>query len=275
MSGWVKVGLWLTGVIAVAALCLYVFARWYFGVLFPTMDYQPPQLPSDMSRPAILVFNKANGFVHIDAIPAGNSMLTDIAARNGWSIYLTDKGAVMNAEQLAQFDVVVWNNTSGTTLTGDQQEAFRQWLENGGGFVGIHAAGGDLWYTWDWYVDDLLGAQFTGHTMSPQFQDAQLIKPVQNPITGHLPERWGIPQEEWYAFDRNPGATGSTVLLALDESSYLPGNSAMQGEHPSTWQHDIKGGRVFYTAIGHHGKTYSIPEYRQLIEQGIRWSGRF
>ena len=52
---------------------------------------------------------------------------------------------------------------------------FKGWVEAGGGFVALHGAGGDPSYKWQWYVDNLIGAQFTGHTLSPQFQQGRLV----------------------------------------------------------------------------------------------------
>lgn len=273
MTRTAKVSIWLVGILALLALVAWLSLRWYMGVLFPSLDRVPPRLPDDLSRPAVLVFHKANGFVHTEAIPAGNALLDELARENGWSVYFTENGAVMNPEQLARFDVVVWNNTSGTTLTREQQSVFKAWLEDGGGFVGIHAAGGDFWYQWDWYADELLRARFTGHTMAPQFQDAELYRPEATELTTHLPEPWVVRQEEWYAFDRNPRTEGSDMLLVLDEASYQPGRSSMPGEHPITWRHSVGEGRVFYTAIGHRAETYAVPEFRELIERAVRWAG--
>jgi hypothetical protein len=59
---------------------------------------------------------------------------------------VTENGAVMDKDQLAKFKVVVWNNSSGDTLTTDQREAFKTWMENGGSCVGTHGAGGDPKY---------------------------------------------------------------------------------------------------------------------------------
>lgn len=264
---------WILGSLTVLALVGYLAARWYMGVLLPPLDHTPPALPT-LERPAILVFHKANGFVHREALPKANAVLEAIAREAGWSVFLTDNGAVMNPGQLARFDAVVWNNTSGTTLTAEQQQAFRAWIEGGGGFVGLHAAGGDPWYQWPWYVDTLLGAQFIGHTMSPQFQDADVLVAGETALTAHLPERWRVEREEWYAFDRNPRDAGATVLLALDEGSYDPGGSTMPGEHPIAWRHSIGAGRAVYSALGHTAATYDLPEYRRFIEQAIRWAAR-
>ena len=38
-------------------------------------------------RPAVLVLSKANGFVHVDALPAGEAMLRRIADKRGWDIF--------------------------------------------------------------------------------------------------------------------------------------------------------------------------------------------
>ena len=243
-------------------------------------DNQAPALPA-FSKPALLVLSKANGYVHIDALPAGQAMLVELAAENGWDIYATDNAATHNAEDLDKFRVVVWNNVSGDVLTKDQRSALREWIESGGAWIGIHASGGDPHYRWDWYVDTLIGTQFAGHTMKPQFQDADvLVTEPDEPVTAHLPVPWTVPNEEWYAFDTNPRSKGYDILLTMDTQSYVQagGNflwrDDMEGEHPIAWRHELGQGRVLYSAIGHQAATYDIPEFRELIRNAIRWTGR-
>lgn len=248
--------------------------------LIPREIYEtvPPEIPT-FSRPAILVLDKANGFIHKDAIPAANTMLAELAKQRGWDIFITENAASHNTEDLARFKVVVWNNVSGDVLTEDQRAALQQWIAGGGGWVGLHGSGGDFSYKWKWHVETLVGAQFIGHTMHPQFQDANVL--VVNPaadITAHLQSPWRVPNEEWYAFDSNPRDKGYDILLALDESSYITrgktmtGTDNMPGEHPIAWRHTLGQGRVFYNAIGHQAATYGIPEYRQLVANGIQWA---
>jgi type 1 glutamine amidotransferase len=270
-----KILAWIGAILVVVMVAGAIFTAKFFGFILVEYDETPPTVPANLGRPAVLVFSKAGGYVHVDALPAGKNLLDDVANRSGWGIFQTDNGAVMSPELLAQFDVVVWNNTSGTILDEKQQLAFRDFLEGGGGFVGIHAAGGDPWYRWKWYAENLIGSQFIGHTMDPHFQDADvLVVDTADPIVAHLPERWRVPQEEWYGFDANVRDKGYTVLLSLDEETYDPNNSGMVGEHPSTWKREIGQGRMFYTAIGHQAATYDMPEFQQLIENGIRWTGR-
>ncbi len=267
----------LAALLLVLLLLAYAYAR-YMGMI-PRADYDEvhPGIP-ELQRPAILVLSKTNGFIHHDAIPAAGAMLEVLAQRNGWGLYTTDNAASHSPELLARFDLVVWNNTSGDILTTGQRKALRDWLQGGGSWVGLHAAGGDPAYQWDWYVNTLLGAQFVGHTMDPQFQDAVVLQADGGrELTAHLPTPWRISNEEWYAFDRNPRDSGSEILLTMDESSYITvgetlfGRDNMDGEHPIAWRHALGSGKVFYSAIGHQGATYEIAEYREFIERALRW----
>ena len=124
----------------------------------PQYDSQAPVIP-DLEYPAVLVLSKTNGFIHKEGLPAATSMLSELASEQGWHIYQTENAATHNAADLARFDVVIWNNTSGDILTPEQREVFKSWLLGGGRWLGLHAAGGDPAYDWDWYVNTLLGAQ--------------------------------------------------------------------------------------------------------------------
>ena len=117
------------------------------------------------------MFSKTNGFRNDESIRAGNKALVEIAQKRGWGVYVTENSAVFNPEQLARFDAVIWANTSGDILTEQQRKAFKDYLEQGGSFVGIHGAGGDGRYKWGWYADTLIGAKFTGHTIWPIYPD--------------------------------------------------------------------------------------------------------
>ncbi|WOJ98167.1 ThuA domain-containing protein [Congregibacter brevis] len=270
-------GISLLGAILICAIAFYVFLK-HHG-LIPRYEYDvvAPDKPV-LTRPAILVLSKTNGFIHHDALPEAEAMLTRIAKHNDWSMYHTKNGATHTPTFLEDFDVIVWNNVSGDVLDAFQRTAMRKWIEEGGTWIGIHASGGELEYRWDWYVDELLGAQFVGHTMDPQFQDAEItVNPTGSSITAHLSSVWKIPNEEWYAFDQSPNHATTTILLTLDESSYITvgenffGQDRMQGEHPITWSHRQGKGKVFYTAIGHQAATYQIPEFVTLIENAIAW----
>lgn len=239
----------------------------------------PPELPPELASPAILVFSKTNGFRHEEAIPVANELFAELASENGWGYFQTENGATFSPDILARFDAVVFNNVSGDVFTPEQRQALKEFIENGGGFVGIHGAGGDMEYAWPWYVNELIGAQFIGHTMDPQFPKADLvIEDATHPATTGLSERRTRP-EEWYAFDASPRAKGYTILAGVDEKTYEPvgmfGQDVSMGEdHPLVWWHCQGNGRALYSALGHQASAYAEPEYRQLLLGATKWALR-
>lgn len=248
--------------------------RVYYGV--HVYETTPPQLPVQLKEPAILVFSKTNGFRQDDAVRAANAALADIAKARGWSAFFTENGAVFNPQDLSRFQATVWNNTSGDVLTADQKQAFQTYIENGGGFVGIHGAGGDPRYEWRWYVETLLGAQFKGHPLHPQFQQATIhIEDPDDPATKGLPQEWSR-VDEWYSFEKSPRANGVKVLATLDERTYRPKmfwkDIGMGADHPIIWKHCVGKGRAFYSALGHSASTYQEPLHLKELEGAIAWA---
>ncbi|GEN98586.1 hypothetical protein NSE01_04190 [Novosphingobium sediminis] len=237
-------------------------------------DHDRPALPKADGRPQVLVFEKINGFRDNPSVDAARKRLTAIAATRGWQIVFTDRGGVMNAEDLARFAVVVWNNVSGDALTLPQRAAFQAYLEQGGGYAGIHGSGGDPVWFWDWYADTLLGARFIGHPGRPQFQTATVTL-TDDAITGGATAAFPL-LEEWYSFDRNPVAGGAVAAATIDEKDYQQigyrGESLSMGYHPIAWRKAIGAGRMFYTAIGHRPENYDEPHAAALLAEGIAWA---
>ncbi|WP_088311027.1 ThuA domain-containing protein [Novosphingobium sp. B 225] len=226
--------------------------------------------------PRLLLFDKINGFRDEPSVNAARDALTAMAKRQGWRMAVTDKGGAFNARTLAQFDAVIWNNISGDVLTLGQRKAFQQFLQSGGGFVGLHGSAGDPVYFWDWYPDKLIGARFAGHPMDPQFQEARIAVNKQHPLAANLPAEWRM-TDEWYSFKTNPRAVGANVLLTLDESTYTRVSRFgepldMGADHPLAWTQCLGKGRMFYSAIGHLPATYAQDQNVTLMRDAIAWA---
>jgi len=239
-------------------------------------ETEAPVLPDEIARPAILVFSKTNGFRHEEAIPAANALFAQLAKDNGWGYFQTENGAAFDPKILPRFDAVIFNNVSGDVFTPAQREALKGFVENGGGFLGIHGAGGDMSYDWKWYADELIGAQFIGHTMSPQFPEATMhIVDKNHPVTAGLNDTW-TRSEEWYSFEQSPRKKGYKVLATVDEGSYettgpFGQDLAMGDDHPMIWWHCQGKGRALYSALGHRASAYGEPEYRQILSSAAKF----
>lgn len=267
----------LLPVLLLSGCDVYENVKRAMGMGEPVFDTQAPQIPTmSAERPRILNFSKTNGFRHDAAIEAANQALNKLAQSEGWQVFHTENGAVFNDRQLAQFDVIFANNCTGDNWNDAQKAAFKRYMENGGGFVGVHGAAGTRFDFWDWYKQDLLRAQFLGHPMFPQFQTASLhFEDRSHPSTRHFPEQWQH-EDEWYSFSNNPREDGAHVLATLDESSYeakAMGSDLSMGDHPIIWSHCMTdGGRVFYSALGHTAETYRRPEHQRMLKGALSWA---
>lgn len=239
-------------------------------------DNDSPNLALSDARYQLLVFDKINGFDHGPAVAAATAAIEQIAVDLGWGVTVTDKGGAFKPEILARFDAVIFNNNSGDVLTLSQRRALETYIEQGGGALALHGAGGDFEYFWEWYVNDLIGAQFIGHTMGPHFQDARVtLEESASGIGANLERSWTI-HDEWYSFARSPRLDGADVVATIDENSYKPemgGLSLRMGEdHPVAWARCIENGRSFYSAIGHHPEVYQSEEYLLLLRDALKWA---
>ncbi len=218
----------------------------------------------DPSQPSFdaLVFTRTAAFRH-SSIPTGIAAVEKLGGENGFSVTATEDPGAFTDENLAKYEVVIWLSTTGDVLDDAQQAAFERYIENGGGYAGVHAAS-DTEYGWPWY-GRLVGARFNGH---PAQQTATIkVNGASNPSTESLPKQW-TRFDEWYNFrDYTDGSV--RVLARLDESTYDAGPTAMGDDHPIAWCHPYDGGRAWYTALGHTEASYSEPLFLSHLLGGI------
>ncbi|MEV6175744.1 lectin [Streptomyces sp. NPDC052015] len=253
------------GLFAAATLCLTPQAAAAPGAVSQSAT-QPLGAPTRAAAdPAykILVFSRTAGFRH-SSIDDGIAALRGLGAANNFTVDATEDAGAFTAGNLAQYKTVVFLSTTGDVLNAAQQTAFEQYIQGGGGYVGIHAAA-DTEYDWPFY-EGLAGALFHSH---PAIQPATVeVEDRAHDATAHLGSTWQR-TDEWYNYRTNPRTTAH-VLASLDESSYSGGN--MSGDHPIAWCKDYQGGRAFYTGGGHTDESYTEPAFRRHLLGGIRWA---
>ncbi|MEH0939287.1 ThuA domain-containing protein, partial [Micromonospora psammae] len=211
----------------------------------------------------VLVFSKTAGFRH-DSIAVGTQAIRDLGAANSFTVTATEDAAAFTTGNLAQYEAVVFLNTTGDVLNATQQTAFESYIGSGGGFVGVHSAA-DTEYNWSFY-GNLVGAYFASH---PAIQQANVkVENRAHAATAHLPQTW-TRTDEWYNYTTNARST-ARVLATLDESSYSGGS--MGADHPHAWCKTYSGGRAFYTGGGHTQASYSEAAFRAHLLGGIRYA---
>jgi type 1 glutamine amidotransferase len=212
-----------------------------------------------------LVFSKTLMFRHA-SITNGIAAIKKLGAENQFQVEATEDSSWFTPANLAKYKVVIFLSTSGDILNDEQQAAFRQFIEGGGGLVAVHAGvAGDVATEggWPWYGEALC-ARFTNH--SAIVEATVDIEDLRNPSTAGLPQRW-VRKDEWYNFIESPRGK-VRVLASLDESTYKGGN--MHGDHPIAWCEKMGRGRIWYTGLGHTEASFTEPLFLQHLLGGIQ-----
>ncbi|WP_210437764.1 ThuA domain-containing protein [Nocardioides xinjiangensis] len=230
----------------------------------------------------VLVFSKTTGFRH-GSIGAGIRAIERLGAQYGFNVDATEDAAQFTAANLAQYEAVVWLSTTSDVLNASQQAAFEDYIQAGGGYVGVHAAS-DTEYTWPWY-GQLVGAYFQSHPAGTPTATID-VEDQEHPSSCALPQKW-TRTDEWYNFQapENPVVNGGGpdysprvdphihVLATLDESTYVENDgNATDDDHPIAWYQEFDGGRSFYTGGGHTDASFSEPLFRTHLLGGIQYA---
>jgi len=212
----------------------------------------------------VMVFTKTEGYRH-KSIEKGVQTLRELGRQNGFVALQTESGEDFTRQNLNNYKLVVFLNTTMDVLNDAQQSAFESYIKGGGAFLGVHAAA-DTEYDWAWY-GRLVGGYFDSHPHDPNVRQATVeVMNKAHPSTAHLPDSWSR-TDEWYNYKNLSSDT--MVLLNLDESSYEGGTNG--SNHPIAWYHEFDGGRAFYTGSGHTEDSYDEPMFRQHLLGAIEW----
>lgn len=241
----------------------------------PVIDFPP-------AKTSVLLFSKSTGFRHDESIDAGKTAFAEMSKKNDWFLFDTEEGGVFNPEQLAKFDVVIFNNSTGRVLNDEQQKFLEDYVEQGGTLVGIHGAGDDS-HHWDWYENNLLGAKFSHHPLDPQLQEVELtLNQVPDSLVSQgLPVTWKH-TDEWYVFFENPRAKDFNILYNFDGGKINPSanilwmkdkNFGMGKDHPVAWYRTTGKGKTFYTSIGHNASAWKQDAFVKMLQNVVVWSG--
>ncbi|MFB9315717.1 ThuA domain-containing protein [Nocardioides plantarum] len=254
-----------------------------------------PSAPAPRAEPTydVLVFSKTTGFRH-GSIPAGITAIERLGAQYGFSVTATEDATKFTLANLQQYEAVVWLSTTSDVLNDTQQAAFEDYIQAGGGYVGVHAAS-DTEYTWPWY-GKLVGAYFRNHPAGTPTATVK-VEDKTTPSTCALPDSMSR-TDEWYNFQPTEGTfaggplpyvggngpatvpdysprTNSNihVLATVDESTYNEedGNTT-DDDHPIAWYQEFDGGRSFYTGGGHTDASFSEPLFRLHLLGGIQYA---
>jgi len=204
------------------------------------------------SNQHLVIFSETSGYRH-DSIEEGAVAITKVSEEMGFKVTHTEDSSDLVS---LEYSTLVFLSPTLDVLNEVEQQHLRSFVEQGGGFVGVHSAT-NCEYEFDWYIDTLVGAKFDFHREVKSL-DIDVIDTT-HPSTAHLQNPWSR-TDEWYAFDRTP--ENVTVLLEIEDED---------GRRPIAWCREVGKGRSFYSGGGHTKESFSDPQFLKHLEGGIEW----
>lgn len=237
----------------------------------------------------ILVFWRCEGFIHT-SIPCGNFMLQELGKKTGaFSVDLADEYSVFSAENLAQYDLVLFNNTTGLQFKEEtQKKALMDFVAAGKGIAGIHAAS-DNFGSWP-EASHMIGGIFNGHPWGAGGTWAYKLDDAKHPLNASFQQKGFWHQDEIYQYkpETFAGTDNLRILVSLDMSkpetrkpllepknnvpSTVTEDEAKKREVAVSWLREFNGGRVFYSNLGHREETNWQPAIVQHYLDGIQYA---
>ena len=239
----------------------------------------------------VLVFTGTAGTPN----PASADAVTTIKAlgtANDFTVDNTADKADINATNLAKYRAVVFVNSAGDALDATGETALTDYVNNGGGWVGIGESalleqGGAAFFN---TLTGLTGTRITG-TATTKAADVEFLDRV-HPATRALPMLDKAQTESWYTWATNPTGTVHTVARVrgntLPDGTSVPNDAVFrftgggtnasintiqpQLEAPASWCRDIQQGRSFYTELGSSSASLATTDIQKHLLGAIQWA---
>lgn len=230
---------------------------------------------------------------HISFVQEANRWFPRIAAEYHFSYDTTSNWENLNEKVLSRYQVVIFLDTRPEDP--QQRAAFRNYMNNGGAWMGFHFAGfaltpSDYPQNWDWYHNEFIGAgQYKGNTWRPSSAILR-VEDSTHPTTRNLPHLFRSAPNEWYSWENDlQKKSGIKILLAIDSSSFPLGTGPKPSEiwhsgyYPVAWTNTRY--RMVYINMGHndidheHGtnkelsQEFSSPVQNRFIINSLLWLG--
>lgn len=201
---------------------------------------------------------------HISFVHEANCWFPEMANRYHFQYDSTCDWNNLNEQFLKGYQVVLFLDTRPEIPA--QRAAFRQYMEQGGAWMGFHFAGFALTPSafnqdWDWYHNVFIGAgQYKGNTWRPTAAILR-VENRKHPATRNLPKTFKSSPNEWYSWENDLTKNHDIdILLSIDGSSFPLGTGPKpyeiwhSGYYPVVWTN--KKYRMLYLNMGHNDIDY-------------------
>lgn len=219
---------------------------------------------------ALIYYTQHAEEAHVQFAEQATTFFKKLNYGDGFVLDITTDFSKYPYEKLKEYNVIIMLNTSPNTKA--ERDAFEQYMENGGGWVGFHAAAyNDKNTHWPWFVKFLGGGVFYCNNWPPQPVLVE-VDNEEHPVTKNLPASFVAPASEWYQWTPSPRQNKDVeVLLSLSPKIYPLGIKDVVnfGDFPIVWSN--KNYRMIYLNMGHGDEEFIDGTQNLLLVNAFRW----
>lgn len=219
---------------------------------------------------ALIYYTQHAEEAHVQFAEQATTFFKKLNYGDGFVLDITTDFSKYPYEKLKEYNVIIMLNTSPNTKA--ERDAFEQYMENGGGWVGFHAAAyNDKNTHWPWFVKFLGGGVFYCNNWPPQPVLVE-VDNEEHPVTKNLPASFVAPASEWYQWAPSPRQNKDVeVLLSLSPKNYPLGIKDVVnfGDFPIVWSN--KNYRMIYLNMGHGDEEFIDGTQNLLLVNAFRW----
>lgn len=219
---------------------------------------------------ALIYYTQHAEEAHVQFAEQATTFFKKLNYGDGFVLDITTDFSKYPYEKLKEYNVIIMLNTSPNTKA--ERDAFEQYMENGGGWVGFHAAAyNDKNTHWPWFVKFLDGGVFYCNNWPPQPVLVE-VDNEEHPVTKNLPASFVAPASEWYQWTPSPRQNKDVeVLLSLSPKNYPLGIKDVVnfGDFPIVWSN--KNYRMIYLNMGHGDEEFIDGTQNLLLVNAFRW----
>ena len=219
---------------------------------------------------ALIYYTQHAEEAHVQFAEQATTFFKKLNYGDGFVLDITTDFSKYPYEKLKEYNVIIMLNTSPNTKA--ERAAFEQYMENGGGWVGFHAAAyNDKNTHWPWFVKFLGGGVFYCNNWPPQPVLVE-VDNEEHPVTKNLPASFVAPASEWYQWTPSPRQNKDVeVLLSLSPKNYPLGIKDVVnfGDFPIVWSN--KNYRMIYLNMGHGDEEFIDGTQNLLLVNAFRW----
>ncbi len=219
---------------------------------------------------ALIYYTQHAEEAHVQFAEQATTFFKKLNYGDGFVLDITTDFSKYPYEKLKEYNVIIMLNTSPNTKA--ERDAFEQYMENGGGWVGFHAAAyNDKNTHWPWFVKFLVGVCSIATTGLPsRYWSKSTTKNIPLPrICLHIIR--GSRQRMVPMDSQPPPEQGRRGTLVLSPKNYPLGIKDVVnfGDFPIVWSN--KNYRMIYLNMGHGDEEFIDGTQNLLLVNAFRW----